>query len=135
MEIAPRFFGGYGGFDFMFDVFPIIFIIMFVVILGVIVVSVAKGIGQWKKNNDSPILDSAVVAVAKRTDVSSHHHAGEHHHSSSSTYYHVTFEFESGSRLELAVSGQQYGQIAEGDAGMLRFQGTRFLGFERLAQR
>ena len=29
------------------------------------------------------------------------------------------------------VSGQEYGLLVEGDVGMLSFQGTRYLGFER----
>jgi hypothetical protein len=33
--------------------------------------------------------------------------------------------------MEFAVSGNQYGMIAEGDFGRLTFQGTRFLSFER----
>ncbi|HCL03961.1 MAG TPA: hypothetical protein DHW61_16405 [Lachnoclostridium phytofermentans] len=44
----------------------------------------------------------------------------------------VTFQFESGDRLELGVSGQQYGLLGEGDVGKLTFQGTRFLSFERV---
>ena len=41
------------------------------------------------------------------------------------------FEFESGDRLELMVDGSEYGLLAEGDCGMLSFQGTRYLGFVR----
>ena len=47
------------------------------------------------------------------------------------TRYFVTFEFESGDRLELKVDGSEYGLLAEGDCGMLSFQGTRYLGFVR----
>lgn len=51
------------------------------------------------------------------------------HHSS--TRYYATFQVESGDRMELAVSGPEYGMLAEGDRGTLTFQGTRYLGFER----
>ena len=34
-------------------------------------------------------------------------------------------------RMELRLSGTEYGQLAEGDTGRLSFQGTRYLGFER----
>ena len=40
-------------------------------------------------------------------------------------------EVESGDRMELNLSGQEYGLLAEGDRGKLTFQGTRYLGFER----
>ena len=42
-----------------------------------------------------------------------------------------SFEVKSGDRMELAVTGKEYGQMVEGDVGELSFQGTRFLGFER----
>ena len=47
------------------------------------------------------------------------------------TTYYVTFQVESGDRMELTVSGPDYGMLVEGDIGKLSFQGTRYLGFER----
>ena len=47
------------------------------------------------------------------------------------TSYYVTFQFDSGDRLEFSVEGTEYGMLAEGDRGKLTFQGTRYLGFER----
>ena len=44
----------------------------------------------------------------------------------------MTFEVESGDRIELELSGTEYGMLAEGDYGKLSFQGTRYLGFERM---
>ena len=38
---------------------------------------------------------------------------------------------ESGDRMELRVSGREYGLLAEGDRGQLTFQGTRYLSFVR----
>ena len=55
----------------------------------------------------------------------------DHMHSTTSTSYYVTFQFESGDRSEFSLSGSQYGMLAENDTGMLTFQGTRYLGFER----
>ena len=72
-----------------------------------------------------------MTVVAKRTNVSRHHHGTEHHHTSTSTTYYVTFEVESGDRMELHLTGSEFGLIVEGDKGLLTFQGTRFLKFER----
>lgn len=116
------------GFDFMFSVFPIIFVIMFVLILGVFIVTFIKGFSQWNKNNHSPRLTVQATVVSKRADVSSHRHDNHTHRSTS---YFATFEVESGDRLELQLQGHEYGLIVEGDRGRLSFQGTRFLGFER----
>jgi hypothetical protein len=48
-----------------------------------------------------------------------------------STSYYATFEFDTGDRQELHIPRQDFGMLSEGDAGMLTFQGTRFLSFER----
>jgi hypothetical protein len=52
-------------------------------------------------------------------------------HGHTTTTYYITFEVEGGSRMEFKVKGQEYGLLAEGDIGKLKFQGTRYLGFER----
>ena len=76
--------------------------------------------------------------VAKRQNTTHHSHpvagdaSGAHgFHNTTSTSYYVTFEVESGDRMEFSVRGQDYGMLVEGDEGRLSFQGTRFLDFER----
>ena len=119
--------------------FEVIFSLMFVIVIGMFVVVAVKGIGQWNKNNQSPRLTVPASVTAKRTNVSHHRHAnagdmtGAHgFHSTSSTSSYVTFQVESGDRMELSVTGRDYGMLSEGDTGKLSFQGTRYLGFERL---
>ena len=121
------------GFGYGFDMFSIMFSIVFIIVIGMFVVTVIKGIGQWNKNNNSPRLTVPATVVAKRTNVSHHNHAGTngHHHHSTSTTYYVTFQVESGDRMELRLSGHEFGMLVEGDKGKLSFQGTRYLGFER----
>ena len=111
--------------------FGLLFAIPFVMFVVVFAIILIKGIGQWNKNNHSPRLTVPATVVSKRANVSHHHHAGEHHHSHTSTSYYVTFEVESGDRMELHMSGTEYGLLIEGDQGKLTFQGTRYLGFER----
>ena len=119
------------GFGMGFGAFGVMFTIMFLLFVGIFVVIIVRGIGQWNKNNNSPRLTVPATVVSKRADVSHHHRAGEHHHSHTSTSYYVTFEVESGDRMELHMSGTEYGLLVEGDKGNLSFQGTRYLGFER----
>ena len=118
------------GFGFFDSVFPVIFTVMFVLILGVFIVTLVRGVGQWHKNNNSPRLTVPATVVSKRMEVS-HHHNSDTHMTNSSTWYYATFQVESGDRMELTVSGSDYGYLVEGDHGKLTFQGTRFLGFER----
>ena len=120
--------------DIMFAVFPIIFSLMFLLVFGVVIFGLIKGISQWNKNNHSPRLTVPATVVSKRTNVSHHHHShGTDHmgHMSTSTSYYVTFQVASGDRMELHMAGHQYGLLVEGDRGNLTFQGTRYLGFER----
>jgi len=125
-------FGGMGGFG-GFGMFNIMFTIVFVLVTGTFVVVLVKGISEWNKNNHSPRLTVLATIIAKRTNVSRHRHGGAngHHHHHTSTTYYVTFQVESGDRMEFHISGQEYGLLIEGDKGNLSFQGTRYLGFER----
>lgn len=120
-------------YGFGFDMFSVMFTIVFFLVIGTFIVTAAKGISQWNKNNNSPRLTVPATVVSKRTNVSRHHHGGanNHHHTGTSTTYYVTFQVESGDRMELHVAGHEYGLLVEGDKGKLSFQGTRYLGFER----
>lgn len=71
--------------------------------------------------------------MAKRGDTSSHIHSnsGGMSRRHSSTFYYVTFQVESGDRMELPVSDSEFGMLIEGDKGRLTFQGTRYQGFAR----
>jgi hypothetical protein len=111
-----------GGIGFVGIFIPIIFVI---VIGGFIFIAV-KGISTWSKNNQSPVLTVPAEVVAKRTETS-----GGHGNSSARTSYYVTFQVQSGDRLELGVDGSEFGLLAEEELGMLTFQGTRYKGFER----
>ena len=126
---------GFSGFDAGFTVFQIMFTLVFVLVIGMFIVTAVRGISQWNRNNHSPRLTVPATVVAKRTNVSHHHHhnhvgSGMHHTTHSTTYY-VTFQVESGDRMELQVAGHQFGMLIEGDQGKLTFQGTRYLSFAR----
>lgn len=119
----------------MFQFFDIIFPIVFALVLGMIIFTLVQGIMTWHKNNQSPRLTVEATVVAKRMNVEHHNHhnaTGAHgHHTLTSTYYYVTFQVESGDRMEFHVSGSEYGMLVEGDKGKLMFQGTRYLSFDR----
>ena len=122
------------GFVFGFTIFPIIFSIGFITILSIFLITAIKGLLEWNKNNQSPRLSVAAKVVSKRINVSRRHHrtgTGNHHHHHTHTHYYVTFQVDSGDRVEFSVSGDEYGLLCEGDLGTLSFQGTRYLGFDR----
>ena len=125
----------YGGLDVLFSLlFPLVFLLA----LGTILFALVGNLRTWNKNNHSPRLTVQAAVVAKRTQVSRHRNAnagdatGAHGYTTSSvTTYYVTFQVESGDRMELQVGGAEYGMLVEGDTGKLSFQGTRYLSFLR----
>ncbi|MEG0774108.1 DUF2500 domain-containing protein [Clostridium sp.] len=118
--------------DFMFNIFPVFFVIIFVIVIGSFIVAAATGVKEWSHNNGQPKLTVNAKVVCRRENVTHHNHnTGDHMHQTTSTTYYVTFEVESGDRMEFVVSGNQYGMLAEGDKGKLHFQGSRYLGFDR----
>lgn len=125
----------YGGLDVLFSLlFPLVFLLA----LGTILFALVGNLRTWNKNNHSPRLTVQAAVVAKRTQVSRHRNAnagdatGAHGYTTSSvTTYYVTFQVESGDRMELQVGGAEYGMLVEGDTGKLSFQGTRYLSFQR----
>ncbi len=114
---------------FGFGGFPILFTLMFVLVFGVIVVTLIRMIAQWGKDNASPRLTVEATVVTKRS--ASSRHRTQDNFSHYTTSYYATFQVESGDRMELQLAGNQFGLLVEGDQGKLTFQGSRFLGFER----
>lgn len=100
----------------------IIFTIVPLLIFGVIILIIVTAIFRFLKNSTSPQITAIATVSDKRTEV-----RGDHSYS----YYYVTFEYESGDRQEFQVKSSDFGLISIGDVGTLKFQGTRYLGFER----
>ena len=109
-----------------FDLFPILFGLVFFLILGGILFTVIRAIATSVSNSAAPVVTTEATIVTKRTRTS-----GGGGDTMVSTWQYVTFEMPDGDRREFSVRGQDYGLLAEGDRGTLNFQGTRFNSFER----
>ena len=114
------------GFD-MFSITGVIFPLFFLGFFVAFFIILFRSLKQWNKNNHSPRLTVEAMVVGRRD----HRSGGGHNHSAHTTYY-ITFQVESGDRLELNIPADRYGYIVEGDRGKLTFQGTRFISFERI---
>lgn len=99
---------------------------IFLAVIGFFVYIIIKLASEKARNDASPVETRSAVVTAKRTKVSGG--AGD---AGVSTTYYVTFESEGGGRREFRVRGDAYGALAEGDRGVLSYQGTRYLGFDR----
>ena len=117
---------------FGFGIFQILFVLVFALVIGVFIASFVRVAKREHKNNHSPRLTVEATVVTKRLQVGSNvHNNGDMIAQNRYSKYYATFQFASGDRLELPGSGSEYGMLIEGDHGMLTFQGTRYLGFER----
>lgn len=121
------------GFSLMSGLFPILFVLVFALVIGVFVFNFVRMAKEKRKNDASPRLSVPATVASKRTNVSHHHRSGANDmdYCTTDTTYYVTFQVESGDRMELRMSGREYGLLCEGDHGTLHFQGTRYLGFDR----
>ena len=117
------------GFQIMNLIMTLIFVLFFVLVAA----ALFRNLAQWRKDEKAPRLTVDAQVVARRTEIRRHNHGtGVDGYTTRSASYYVTFQFESGDRLELKVQGHEYGLMVEGDRGKLTFQGNRFLGFERV---
>lgn len=107
-----------------FALIPLFIIGTMILTFGVVLFVCIKVISEANRNKKMPVIPVKAVVVSKRTKTSGHSNT-------TFTKYYVTFELESRDRMELAVSGAEYGMLAEGDAGILTFKGTKYLTFER----
>ena len=121
------------GQGFTFTIVPLLFTIMFCLVFGVIIFRIIKGMVTLHKNYQSPELSVQATIVTKRMDVKRHmSNVNESAmHTISNTWYYVTFEVESGDRMEFQVPDHEYGLLVEGDQGKLTFQGSSFKNFLR----
>lgn len=117
----------------LFTAVPVFIGVIFVLVIGGIIFAVVRGIGTWAWNNGQPVQTLSAHVVSKRTDTSGTGSSMDSDFGSGrvSTSYYVTFEVGNGERKEFGMSGREYGLLAEGDPGMLTFQGTRYKGFAR----
>ena len=120
---------GFGFANILFIIVPIFILVCFVYVFGTIIAQGVRNTKQWNQDNQSPVLTVEAQVIAKRSDV--HHRRSSHSHHHTWTHYFVTFEVESGDRMEFELQGSEFGLLMEGDRGRLTFQGSRYQGFER----
>ena len=113
-------------FDFTGTVIPIFLVVM----VGIVMVSAGRGILQWSRNNNSPLLTVSARIVSKRSEIRQHQQ-DEGVSSRTTTTYYLTFEISGGNRMEFKMDGHEFGMSVEGDVGSLTYQGTRYHGFQR----
>lgn len=85
---------------------------------------------RWKKDRSPRTVEAVVAGKREHVSRQAYCRTCAVQPSEMVTTHYVTFRVDGG-ELELVVPGQEYGALCEGDSGMLTFQGTKYLGFER----
>lgn len=145
-DFVPGFDPGFDNFNTMFNAMSGLFVVFFVVVLGLMVFGVVKAASQRAKDNVAPEVTAQARIVDKRVRLSG---GGTSHSapmlSSDGSFsqlgtsssdpvredHYVTFEQSGGERFELKVPASQYGLLVVGDEGAVTMKGTRYLGFQR----
>lgn len=89
-----------------------------------VVLAIIRVARRRSRDRSSPQLQAEAKVVDKRSQIT---RSG----ADADQRYFVTFQFATGSRLELEVSPSESGMLVVGDEGRLDWRGTRYLGFAR----
>lgn len=114
------------GGDAMFTLVPFLMAIIVIGFVVTVIVKLVKAGQTYATNSASPEQTVGATVVAKRTQTE-----GGMNDTPVRTLHFVTFQDAAGDRVELRLSPEEYGQLAEGDQGALTRQGTWYRRFER----
>ncbi|HEY5466193.1 MAG TPA: DUF2500 domain-containing protein [Clostridia bacterium] len=104
----------------------IVVVVVLLLVVGTIFFMIARSLIRSAANHRQSSIPVPAKVAGRRTQVwlASGNVAEITHH-------YATFEFANGQRLELSVPESEAGYMVEGDAGLLTYQGTRFVSFDR----
>ncbi len=97
------------------------------ILLLMLVAKVTSLVHIEEKQGEKPIYNMEAVVKGKRTLVE----PDAENAAVPKTTYFLTFQKRDGNRVELRVPGDDYGLAAEGDEGILVWQGEEFIVFKR----
>lgn len=100
---------------------------MAAILLLMLVAKLTSRVNVEEKEGRKPVYSMEAVVKGKRTLVE----PDPENPTASRTLYFLTFHKRDGNRIELQVPGEDYGLAAEGDEGILVWQGNEFIVFKR----
>ena len=117
----------------MFDSgFDLLFMICWIFIAVCIVFVIATRVQAWSRNNSLPVNEAAAVVTHRRTQKFINLvNANIYGHNTTSHSYYITFLTKDGKQIEFKVTNKDYHSTAEGEKGILTFQGTRYISFQK----
>lgn len=102
---------------------------MIAILLLMLVAKVTSMVNIEAREGKKPVYNMEATVKGKRTLVE----ADPENPSVPKTSYFLTFHKRDGNRVEFRVPGEDYGLAAEGDVGVLVWQGDEFIVFRRIS--
>lgn len=99
------------------------------IVLLMLVAKLTSMVDVEAREGKKPVYNMEAVVKGKRTLVE----GSEENPALMQTTYFLTFQKRDGNRVELKVPGEDYGLAAEGDEGILVWQGDEFIVFKRIS--
>ncbi|MBQ8555697.1 MAG: DUF2500 domain-containing protein [Clostridia bacterium] len=97
------------------------------IVILMLVAKITSKVNIEEQEGKKPVYNIQAVVKGKRTLVE----ADPENPAVPVTKYFVTFHKRDGNRVEMLVPGEDYGLAAEGDEGILVYQGDEFIVFKR----
>ena len=106
---------------------------MLVIFVVIMIFAVPTGLAMGKKTNNNIYGDDEYGATKEEKNAKVIARRTTPHPLNQTVMINmVVFELANGSRIELAIKDPNtYGIMVEGDVGTLKYQGKKFVGFER----
>lgn len=115
----------------MFDPIMIEIALYILLLISIVLLVAIDGLRQWKRNKNKPVRSEHAKVTSRRIDKVQDVLAINSYDYFEVQAYYATFELQSGKQLEFQMRESQYKLLNEGDCGILRFQGTNYISFER----
>lgn len=97
-------------------------------ILVVAIIPAIVFVCKFISNKSKPLVEIKAKIISKRMEVTDKNLIND---IDKVTLYYLTFEFEDGKRKEFKVKNKIYGILIEGDKGILKYQGSQFISFNK----
>lgn len=106
---------------------------MLVIFVVIMIFAIPAGLAVGKKTNNNIYGDNEYGATQEEKNAKIIARRATPHPLNQAVMINmVVFELANGSRIELAIKDPNtYGIMVEGDRGTLKYQGKKFVGFER----
>lgn len=109
------------------------YVVIAAIVIGGVIAAVAK-IFRWSDNNHAEITEHKALLIKKQTNERIYRNTAVGTVGGipvRSTLYYLTFRLENGKKCRFNVKITDSIKAKEGDEGILKLKGTRFVSFEK----